>query len=355
MREDLAGRALEFGRSLRNVQRLLRDEIKSPLKVPLPRRIWAWRRGFLSRSAVRYGLTDENLSLYVSDWSRYVRTPKINGRFACALNNKIIFSRILASYGCDVPEYYCLIRDSEMFQIGDRYRMRSPADVIAACRAGGHFVVKPYSGGSGVRVAMLRARDGELLLDGSRCPEAEVESFLAGLESGTITQFMEQHEYAARIFPHSTNTIRVLTMWDLEKNEPFIPFAGHRFGRPSSAPVDNCSRGGLAVPVNVETGELGVGHSGHYSKEFVEHETHPDTGEQITGVRIPHWEHMASRLLGICRQMSYIPYVGWDVIITPGGFAVIEGNNYPDLGHQAFRPLLADPRVRAFYEHYGAV
>ncbi len=355
MKQDTAGRALALGRSLRNVQRLVRDELKSPLRVPLSKRIWGWRRGFLSRSAVRYELTDDNLSLYVSDWSRYVKTPKINGRFACALNNKIIFSRILASYGCTVPEYYCLIRDGAMFQIGDRYPMRSAGDVIAACRSGGHFVIKPYSGGSGVRVAMLRAVDGGFLMDGRPCADEDAARFLEELESGTITQFMQQHEYASRIFPHTPNTIRVLSMWDFERNEPFIPFAGQRFGRPSSVPVDNCSRGGLACPVDVETGELRVAHSGHYTPKLTEHEVHPDTGEQITGVRIPHWEHMTSSLLEICRQMSYIPYVGWDVIITPDGFAVIEGNNYPDLGHQVFRPLLSDPRVRAFYERFDAL
>jgi hypothetical protein len=355
MRKDIAGRALEFGRSARNVQRLVRDELKSTVKVPLRKRAWAWRRGFMSRSAVRYGLTDDNLSLYVSDWARYVKTPRINGEFACALNNKIIFSRILASYGCTVPEYYCLIRDGVMFQIGDCYQMRSAADVIAACHAGGHFVIKPYTGGSGVRVTMLRGGDGELLMNGKTCAEEDATRLLEEIESGTITEFLEQHEYASRIFPHSPNTIRVLTMWDLEKKEPFIPFAGQRFGRPSSVPVDNCSRGGLATPVDVATGELGVAQSGIYEQELVEHEVHPDTGEQITGVRIPRWEHTTSRLLEICREMSYIPYVGWDVMITPDGFAVIEGNNYPDLGHQAFKPLLSEPRVRAFYEWFDAL
>ena len=77
--------------------------------------------------------------------------------------------------------------------------------------------------------------------------------------------------------------------------------------------------------------------------------------EQITGVRIPHWDSMTKKLLDVCAEMSYIPYVGWDIIITPDGFAVIEGNNYPDLGHQVFSPLLEDPRVRAFYEKFDAL
>ncbi len=82
---------------------------------------------------------------------------------------------------------------------------------------------------------------------------------------------------------------------------------------------------------------------------------HPDTGVEITGTKLPHWEYVTSKLLEVCREMAYIPYVGWDIVITERGFTVIEGNNYPDLGHQYYGPLLVDPRVRAFYEAHGAL
>lgn len=58
---------------------------------------------------------------------------------------------------------------------------------------------------------------------------------------------------------------------------------------------------------------------------------------------------LAGRILAAAR-MSYIPYVGWDVVVTADGFSVIEGNDYPHLEHQIFEPLLRDPRARGFYE-----
>lgn len=355
MRKDLAARMLRLGRTLRNVQRLASAELSSPVSAPLRTRLWSWRRGFLTRSTKHYGATEDSRHLFVSDWARFVKTPRINGQFAFALDNKIVFSRILASYGCTIPEYYCLIRDGGMFQIGDTYRMRSPSDVVEACLAGAEFIVKPYTGGGGLRVMALTSDDGRLSVNWEERAREDVEAVVSRISDGVVSQFLHQHEYASRIFPRATNTIRMLTMWDYDAGEPFLAFAGHRFGTNLSVPVDNCSQGGLASPIDLETGELSAAESGNYEDEHLMHDEHPDTGERIRGVRVPRWDATVEGLLAICKRMAYIPYVGWDVLITPDGFAVTEGNSCPDLGHQTFTPLLKDPRVRAFYERFGAL
>jgi hypothetical protein len=346
---------LEAGRTARNIQRLIQREVGTPFPISLGTRLRAWRHGNTGFSSIRYGLPGNDHREYVSDYARYVKTPRINGRFGEALNNKLVFSRLVRSYGCEVPDYFCIVSRGEFVQIGDRYTMWSPADVIDACRAGGEFVIKPYGGGSGVSVHVLTVRDGKLLLDWSEAGEDDVLSILGRLEEAVILEFVHQHEYSSRIFPHSTNSIRVLTMWDYEADEPFIPFAGHRFGRPSSVPVDNCSQGGIACFVHLDTGTLGPAYAGHMQRNLEPAPVHPDTGVPITGTKLPHWEYLKSKLLEVCREMAYIPYVGWDVVITEKGFTVIEGNNYPDLGHQNFEPLLVNPRVRAFFEAHDAL
>jgi Sugar-transfer associated ATP-grasp len=52
-----------------------------------------------------------------------------------------------------------------------------------------------------------------------------------------------------------------------------------------------------------------------------------------------------------CRGMNY---VGWDIIVTPNGPVVLEGNYFSDVNLlQVHRPLLSDERVHGFYDHHG--
>ncbi len=352
---ELTQRIMSTALTVRHFQHLLTRELHPEFKVPLRRRMWAWRHGYLSISAVRFGVTDQNLNDYVSDFARYVRTPRINGEFAYALNNKLIFSELARGYGIRVPENYCLITGGRFIQVGDTYGMRSPEEAVESCLSGGHFVMKPYGGGSGIGVSVLRSDNGTLLLNEKESSRDDVLRHLRSLKEMTICEFIYQHEYSSRFFPGSTNSFRVMTMWDYSKNETFIPFTAHRFGRPSSAPADNCTLGGLSAYINEKTGVLGLAHGQHSAAELVEHRIHPDTKEPIDGVQIPHWELLTSKLLEASRRMSYIPYIGWDVVVTEDGFAIIEANNYPGLEGQYYVPMAKDPRARAFYKKHKVI
>ncbi len=355
MRRDMAGRAMAFGRTLRNVQRLILEELHGGVPVPMGKRLWGWRHGFTGESTARYGLTPENVHEYVSDAARHLRTPRINGPFAAALLNKLVFSRLLASYGAPVPRYFCFACGDRLIPMGDRYDMSSTDGVIAACMTGERFVVKPCGGGGGLGVRVISSDGGRLTMNGKAVDEGEFRAFIDGLSHSLICEFVVQHEYASTMFPHSTNSIRILSMWDYEKNTPFLPFAGQRLGRTTTIPTDNISQGGIPAQVDVATGVLAPGLLTPRGKENVRIDEHPDTHARITGVRVPNWEAVTSGLVEIARQMPYIPYVGWDVVVTADGFRIIEGNNYPQLGHQIFEPLLRDPRVRAFYERYDVI
>jgi hypothetical protein len=355
MSRRLPARVLSAGRTARNLQRLIQTELRCPVRAPLGYRLWALSRGFLTESAVRYGLTRENAELYMSDAARFLRTPKINGPFAEALNNKIVFSRIVASHGGDVPEYYALIADGTVTPIGTRHRFESVDDIVNACLDGGAFIVKPRSGGRGYGVMAVAARDGRPTMNYEPVSVDALRAALASVRDGVVSSLVRHRAYAEEIFPRSTNSMRVLTMWDIDREEPFIVYAAHRFGRPESVPTDNYSRGGVIALVDLETGVLGQLYSDHGGGDPVWYDDHPDTGARVAGLRLPDWDRFVSGLLDLCREMSYIPYIGWDVVLTDSGFTVIEGNNYPDVTFQFFFPLLEDPRIRRFYEHHGVI
>ena len=171
-----------------------------------------------------------------------------------------------------------------------------------------------------------------------------------------IQERVRQGDYAVRIFPDATNTLRVLTMWDYARDEPFIAAAVHRFGTRRSLPVDNWSRGGLNVDVDAATGELGRAVTFPDGGRLEWRTHHPDTDAPVSGTVVPHWSSMVEELLRVSRALPRLRYVGWDVLVGDDGLHLIEGNSYPELGvHQVHAPLLSDHRARAFYRRHGVV
>ena len=64
------------------------------------------------------------------------------------------------------------------------------------------------------------------------------------------------------------------------------------------------------------------------------------------------------RVLEVANARPFVPYVGWDVVVTgdDGEFSIIEGNSYPGLKSiQVHGPLLTDDRVERFYENCGVL
>lgn len=73
----------------------------------------------------------------------------------------------------------------------------------------------------------------------------------------------------------------------------------------------------------------------------------------MEGTPVPNWTSLVDGLLSVSMRLGHIPYIGWDVFMEDHGHRLIEGNSAPDTQTQAVSgPLLADPRVRRFYEHH---
>ena len=211
--------------------------------------------------------------------------------------------------------------------------------------------MKPLAGENGQGVIVVKFEAGRYIVNGRVVRKEECAARVRNLRNYIVTERVEEHEYAKRLFPHTTNTVRILSMWDYDEGVPFIAAAAHRVGRNSSVPVDNFIAGGLACIVDVSNGILGPGALkpvGSFPHWF---DSHPDTGSTIKGIRIPHWKKVTSTIIKMAGHLSVVPYMGWDIAVTNAGFKVIEINSLPSLNlMQASEPLLRDPRVRRFYE-----
>jgi hypothetical protein len=123
-----------------------------------------------------------------------------------------------------------------------------------------------------------------------------------------------------------------------------------------SAPIDNWSAGGLSTEVDLTDGTLGKGARYPFSGTVQWYSSHPDTGAQIEGQSIPHWEAIQDGVLKLAEQYSHLPYLGWDVVPTENGFKIIEANDCTDVDLlQVHRPLLAEKQTREFLAQHNLV
>jgi len=323
---------------------------EAPLSTPIAKRIDMWRRGFRESSYTLYDLDSARPRDYIPDSAR-LDTFFINGSVARGvLNDKLLFSSLLQHH-LPIPKTLALIGRGELYAPGQR------ADVATLVERHGSVILKPSDGSRGVGVYRLATSEDGLTLNGQVTTLEEVRRLVESFDNYLVSQEVQQAAYARAICAETTNTVRVLTLMDPDTAEPFVACAIHRFGTPKTAPVDGWSLGGLSCGCEPDTGTLGPGVR---SLEFTNGELrwyshHPDTGAPLEGVRIPHWKALCDGLLNAVRAFPFLAYVGWDVVVTDDGFAVIEGNNNTDIGLQMHRGLLNQPQVRRFYEYYKVI
>lgn len=332
-------------RHLYRAWKLLKREITSPVKVSFMRRLFMWLHGFLSESYIIYDIEKNELGNYVSDYSRWVRTPDINGLYYEFLTNKMLFFSILAQkgYKAHLPKTYGI--KSETFQ-----------RVNSLLRLYKSLVLKPVVGGGGHDLILISKEQGKIYVNNEEETLERLRIIISELKNYLIQEFVTQAGYASSLFPKTTNTIRILTMWDIDRNLPFVAAAVHRIGTKRSFPVDNWSQGGLSAYINLRTGKISKAVSFPYSGKLVWHGNHPEIGSQIEGICIPHWSHIKDKILTMASSLRFVPYIGWDIVVTDIGFKILEGNTYSDVNLlQIHSPLLLDPRIKRFYKKYKVI
>ena len=177
----------------------------------------------------------------------------------------------------------------------------------------GDIICKPIDGSSGQGILKCTPED-------YADPKALYERLkAAGI--GIVEDKVIQHEAIAALCPTSVNTIRVATL--LGDKKEGIVYAYIRIG--NGKVMDNVDCGGMAAPVDIETGVIaGVG----ANKAGETYEIHPMTGKKIPGTQIPYWEEAKKMCLEAMQIVPQVRYVGWDVAATPTGPVIIEGNTY---------------------------
>lgn len=133
----------------------------------------------------------------------------------------------------------------------------------------------------------------------------------------------------------SVNTIRFMTTLhpdgDVKIIATFI-----KIGR-SGKCVDNAGSGGnVDACIDTESGEIKytIQFDGWRKIKNITH--HPDSGNQIEGIKIKEWENIKSQVIDFQKSFPYVKAAGWDIAITDEGPLVIEVNDMWDRTGQYF-------------------
>lgn len=133
---------------------------------------------------------------------------------------------------------------------------------------------------------------------------------------------MRNHEEMAAFTNGALCTVRIVTARPLG-GEPQVIVASLRMPTGTSN-VDNFVAGGIASPIDLETGELGS--AVYMDPSRADRDTHPDTGQPIVGALLPFWSEVKELALAAHRAFPRIATVGWDVAVTSDGVKLLEAN-----------------------------
>lgn len=178
----------------------------------------------------------------------------------------------------------------------------------------GAIICKPFDGSSGQGIVKIEPSE-------FKNPSA-LYARLREAGTGIVEDCVVQHEALSALCPTSVNTLRIATL--LGDKKQGIVYAYIRIG--NGKVMDNVDCGGMAAPIDLDTGVISSVGADKAGKAF---ELHPMTGTRIPGTQIPYWEEAKALCLEAMHVVPQVRFVAWDVAVTPDGPVFIEGNSFP--------------------------
>jgi hypothetical protein len=326
----------------------IKRERKFSVKLPLKQRLFCYYHGFYSRAYNNYNFKENHYKNYLSDYQYLYKISMINENYKLLLNDKFIFEKHFQNAGFNIVPSICLIENQKIIPTNEN--VTSIPQLLEIVRTGDLFL-KPVLEGGGDGIMVVSYNDGYYL----NCSQIEESALIKTITQKCIKHLVLrkfiQQGFSSLFYPSTLNTIRVHTFVNPSDNKTFIGYAFHRFGNSKSGFLDNCQKSSLFANIDLETGTMSKAYSRHNGQVF-SYDAHPDTNLPITGRIIPHWDLIKKTLLGIAAKTSYLPYVGWDVILSDADVYILEGNSNPSLASiQMHYALLGNPQIKEFFKH----
>lgn len=315
-------------------------------------KISALLMGYWPDSLLIYRLRAWDRRLLVSDYIRCVRASLLNYPNAFLIDDKLVSEKFFPSAVTSIALIYNrrFIPTSEGGPV-------SEDELTQAIGQYQRFILKPRTGGGGQGIYILaREEEGAYQIGRERYDASGFLEKILSFHNCLIYPWFDQSGFSSDIYPSTLNTVRMLTIIDKGTGEPILIRALHRFGTERSFPVDNWSAGGICSEIDTSTGALGPAYAFPYDRQMIPLPVHPDSGKQIEGTVIPHWNGIRSQVLRLHRTIQFLPYIGWDMILSEDRIHILEANSNSDVNlFQVHQPLLTDKKVRSVFHDYGII
>jgi hypothetical protein len=326
------------------------EDIASENKIPWKKKIWAYRRGFLSCNSLNYGLTETNYRHYLSDLD-YARMFPINSAYRKWIDDKVTMKMVLAKYNEFLPEYYYTIRkDGRILTSVDLESSYTDSidDMIRLLKDKGNLAAKMVDGKGGVGFYRLTFDGKQFMINQDTVDDDKLHHFLKNLHGYILTEYITSHLEISKYNNKPNNTIRFMVINE-DGNCPIIANGLLKMSVNTSSEVDYTMQGGICARIDMNTGDYS---HAKITKDLMAYdiERHPISGLEIKGT-IPHWQMVKDKVCEISQYISEIQYMGYDIIITDTSFKIIEINSHQDIDwHQDYVPLLKDNPAEAFFK-----
>lgn len=364
--EELRNLGMDYKWSKMFVKKLRDDEMA--FEMTDSEKEWAMKRGFFPGRIKLYGLNEENYRDYLPDYKYFMAHP-LNHHFKIWVNDKLTLKYVLNSNGCEasMPEYYLYVENDGTYT----YLMDAPVNIpkdenfiLNLLKYKGCLAMKPNSGTSGgLGFIKLELRDGALYENNKPIDDVRYKEIVANMKNYIVTEYVKQHNDLAKIWGDSECTLRVIMAKkpadELHGETEWICTVSYaRFGSSVSGGASNLSSGGIGVGFDFETGKY-KDFAIRYKKFCEDGNTilyqHPDTKVVWKDESLPNWEYVKDMINNVCKHVSSLSYLGFDVIITPDGMKLCEINTHPASDYEQVMcgPILSKDGARKFFDYKG--
>lgn len=216
----------------------------------------------------------------------------------------------------DKTKFYRSYKDYFVHIVADLPDLKAKPELVEKLlhTTSGKLVFKVADGNCGIDVLIKSVKDFD---------KQSMLHFMETSQFDLVEEFIEQHPVLNELSPSAVNTVRIFTQ--LDDNDEVV-LLGCRQRISVNSPVDNMAAGNMAAPIDEQTGIIS-GAAVYSDITKPEEKTHPVTGIEIVGLKIPFWDETVSMVKKAAKEHPENRSIGWDIVITKNGPGFIEGNH----------------------------